>query len=85
MIANAVRLIHDVHRPVVVYLSANHFTDGGIVLSKQLASDSRNLMWTKTGPVPAYEYFVVSLHAWTLVDYTAPITEMRPPRIQRRA
>jgi hypothetical protein len=76
-IANATKIIHDVHRPVVVYMSANHFTDGGIKLSDELAKNPANLMWTKDGPLEAYNYFVVSLHAWTLADPDAPITEMR--------
>ena len=46
----AVRTIHDVNRKVVVYLSANHFTDGGLELSDALAADPANLMWTKSGP-----------------------------------
>ena len=76
-IANAVKIIHDVHRPVVVYMSANHFTDGGIKLSNELAKNNANLMWTKNGPLKAYDYFVVSLHAWTLADPDAPINDMR--------
>ena len=76
-IDNAVRIIKDVDRPVVVYLSANHFTDGGIALSNELARNPANLMWTRTGPLGAYDYFVVALHAWTLVDLDAPINVMR--------
>ena len=76
-IDNAMHIIRDVDRPVVVYLSANHFTDGGIALSNDLAKNIANLMWTRTGPLGAYTYFVVALHAWTLVDQDAPINVMR--------
>jgi hypothetical protein len=76
-IATWVRTIHDVNRSVVVYLSANHFTDGGIALSDELARNPANLMWTKDGPLAADKYFVVSLHAWTLSNPDAPITVMR--------
>ncbi len=76
-ITTAVRTIHDVKRPVVVYLSANHFTDGGIDLSNELAHDPKNLMWTAKGPLPADQYMVVGLHAWTLADPEAPINRMR--------
>jgi hypothetical protein len=76
-IATWVSTIHDVKRPVVVYLSANHFTDGGIALSDELARDPANLMWTRSGPLAADRYFVVSLHAWTLSNPAARITAMR--------
>ena len=76
-IATWVRTIHDVDRPVVVYLSANHFTDGGIAVSKELARDTANLMWTKAGPLAPESYFVVSLYAWTLSNPAAAITVMR--------
>jgi hypothetical protein len=69
--------ISDVNRPVVIYLSANHFTDGGIELSNELAANPVNLMWTKSGPLKSDAYFDISLHAWTLVDPDAPITVMR--------
>jgi hypothetical protein len=76
-ISTWVRTIHDVDRPVVVYLSANHFTDGGIAVSKELAGDKANLMWTKAGPLTADDYFVVSVYPWTLGNPDAPITLMR--------
>jgi hypothetical protein len=73
----AIRTVRDVNRPVVVYLSANHFTDGGIELSDELSRDPRNLMWTRHGPLKSDGYFTVSLHAWTLTDMDAPITRLR--------
>ena len=73
----AVRTIHDVKRKVVVYLSANHFTDGGLALSDSLAGDPANLMWTKSGPLKPERYFSVAMHAWTLSNPDAPITKMR--------
>ena len=73
----SVCVIHDVKRPVVVYLSANHFTDGGLALSEELAHDPQNLMWTKDGPLKANTYFAVALHAWTLTKQDAPINVLR--------
>ena len=72
-----VSLIGAVDRPVVLYLSANHFTDAGVVLAKELAADPRNLMWTRSGPMQAGGYFNVGLDAWTLADMQAPVTKLR--------
>ena len=74
---NDVSLIRDVNRPVVVYLSANHFTNAGIELSKQLAADPQNLMWTRKGPLRSDAYFAVPVYAWTLANDRAPVTVMR--------
>ncbi|MEB0055547.1 beta-galactosidase [Variovorax sp. LG9.2] len=71
------KVITEVDRPVVVYLSANHFTDGGVELSNELARDQRNLMWTRKGPLVPDDYFNHPVVAWTLSDQTAPITLMR--------
>jgi len=76
-IRTRVRTIAEVSRPVVVYLSANHFTDGGPELSEELAANPANLMWTKNGPLASDGYYIVSVHAWTLSDFGAPITMMR--------
>ena len=69
--------ITEVDRPVVVYLSGNHFTDAGLVLSAELANDSRNLMWTRSGPLLPDDYFHNPVIAWTLTDQTAPVNVMR--------
>lgn len=69
--------ITDVDRPVVVYLSANHFTDAGLTLSAELAKDPRNLMWTRSGPLIPDDYFNHPVIAWTLSDQTAPVNVMR--------
>jgi len=76
-IRTRVRMIAEVDRPVVVYLSANHFTDANPKLSEELAADPANLMWTKDGPLPGGGYFTVSVHGWTLSNLRAPITAMR--------
>lgn len=70
-------VISHVDRSVVVYLSANHFTDGGLELSADLAQDQRNLMWTRKGPMVPDAYFNYPVIAWTLSDQTAPINVMR--------
>lgn len=69
--------ITDVERPVVIYLSANHFTDAGLALSAELAKDTRNLMWTRSGPLLPDDYFNNPVIAWTLSDQTAPVNVMR--------
>jgi hypothetical protein len=70
-------VITEVNRRVVVYLSANHFTDAGVQLSRELASDPRNLMWSRNGPMRPDDYFSHPVIAWTLTDREAPITQMR--------
>lgn len=77
-----IRTIAEVSRPVIVYLSANHFTDGGVELSDELAANPANLMWTKKGPLASEGYYIVSVHAWTLSDFGAPITIMRENAVQ---
>ena len=74
---NDVSLVRDVDRPVVIYLSANHFADAGLEASQRLASDPRNLMWTANGPLKADHYFGSNVNAWTLADRSAPITLLR--------
>lgn len=74
---NDIGVIRDIHRPVVVYLSANHFTDGGAEFLDSLAADDRNLMWSPAGPLPPSGYFALPVHAWTLADPDAPITRLR--------
>ena len=43
--------ITDVDRPVVIFLSADHFAVSNSALTADLASDLRNLMWTRAGPL----------------------------------
>lgn len=69
--------IADVNRPVVIYLSSNHFADTNIALSNELAKDSANLMWNRDGPMPAGNYYSVSTYPWTLVNQAATLTTMR--------
>jgi hypothetical protein len=69
--------ITDVDRPVVVYLSINHFTDANVELSAELARDTRNLMWNRSGPMHPDDYFNNPIIAWTLSDQGAPINVMR--------
>jgi Beta-galactosidase len=70
-------IISDVDRPVVVYLSENHFTDASLALRAELAQDPRNLMWTRSGPLDPDNYFNHPVIAWTLSDQSAPINVMR--------
>ena len=77
LLAGSLELINEVDRPVVVYLSANHFTDSNVILALQLAANNQNLMWTRDGPLGPQEYFNSPIIAWSLYDQTAPISTMR--------
>ncbi|MHA6768578.1 beta-galactosidase [Sphingobium ummariense] len=72
-----IRTILDVDRDVVIYLSANHFTDANEELVRELSQDATNLMWGRDGPLPPDDYFNHMIVSWTLSDYHAPITRMR--------
>jgi len=74
---NGLSTVSGVDRKVVIYLSANHFTDSGITLSAELAHDPANLMWTRSGPMFPDNYFGHPIIGWTLTDSDAPITRMR--------
>jgi hypothetical protein len=74
---NGLSTISGVNRKVVVYLSANHFTDAGVKLSAELARDPANLMWTRSGPMFPDSYFDHPIVAWSLSDPDAPITKLR--------
>lgn len=76
-IDSLVDLIAAVDRPTVLYLSANHFIDSGEAFAAALAADTRNLMWTRNGPLKLGGYFSVGLQAWSLADPGAPITRYR--------
>lgn len=69
--------ISDVDRPVVVYLSCNHFIDAGRALCRDLLEDPANLMWNRNGPVRPDAYFLSSIVAWTLEDQNAPVSMLR--------
>ncbi|MFI4889124.1 MAG: hypothetical protein ACHQIL_01190 [Steroidobacterales bacterium] len=69
--------ISDVDRPVVVYLSCNHFIDAGRALCRELAEDPVNLMWNRYGPMLPDTYFGSSIISWTLVDQNAPVNILR--------
>lgn len=70
-------VIRQIDRPVVIYLSMNHFIDSNIQLARELARDPKNLMWNRYGPLYVDNYFGNTVVAWTLVDQTAPISIMR--------
>jgi hypothetical protein len=77
LLASNLQLINDVDRPVVVYLSSDHFTDSNVTLALQLAANDQNLMWTRDGPLAPQLYFNSPIIAWTLYDQTAPISVTR--------
>ncbi len=69
--------ITDVDRPVVVYLSSNHFADSGKALCSELAQDPVNLMWNRSGPMRADTYFDSAVIPWTLENENAPVNVLR--------
>ena len=71
------RTISGVDRPVVIYLSSNHFIDAGKELCRELALDSVNLMWNRKGPMRPDTFFESSVIAWTLADRNAPVNVLR--------
>lgn len=70
-------VIRHINRPVNIYLSLNHFTDSNEKLSRELATDSRNIMWDAHGPMPISDYFGYPVIPWTISDFNAPITRYR--------
>lgn len=79
---NTIRTIAELDRPVVVYLSANHFTDANTELVDELAQDPTNLMWGRDGPLPPDDYFNHRIVAWTLSDFDAPVSRFRMEAIR---
>ena len=79
---NDIAVIGQIDRPVVVYFSANHFTDGGAKFLDALAADDRNLMWSPAGPLRPSGYFTLPVHAWTLADPDAPVTRLRREAVE---
>ena len=69
--------INDVDRPVIVHLSATHFVYAAEELSRELALDPRNLMWTRNGPATPQDYFNIPIVAWSLADQGSPMNVMR--------
>jgi Beta-galactosidase len=74
---NNLSTISNVDRPVVLYLSSNHFVDSNESLASDLAKDPRNLMWTRDGPLNLGGYFGVPTVAWNLDDSEAPVNILR--------
>ena len=74
---NTLDTIKSVERPVVVYLSANHFTDANNVMIDELCADPTNVMWDRNGPMEPDDYFGHKVVAWTLSNYDAKITKFR--------
>lgn len=69
-------LIANVNRPVVIYLMADHFSNGPLV--KELAKDSKNLMLLKDGRPPIDSYFGNEIVPFTLeVDESIAVNSYR--------
>ena len=69
--------VNDVDRPVVIYLSLNHFTDSNVDLCNEIARDETNVMWNRDGPLEKSDYFNNLVIPWTLSDMDAQINIMR--------
>ncbi|GAA4423706.1 hypothetical protein [Acidovorax lacteus] len=71
------RLITEVQRPVVVYLSAGHFDSTG-PLTEELLADPRNLMALRDGQPPQLGYFGYRIAPYTLrTDADIPVNRYR--------
>lgn len=71
------RLLVDVRRPVVVYLSSSHF-DSQSPLADELLRDPQNLMRFRDGKAPVLEYFGFRIAPYTLqTDPTIPVNHFR--------
>lgn len=70
-------VIGDSERPVVVHLSGTHFDISGFEMSRELAADPNNVMWTRDGPARSADYFGVEVTGWTLADLDAPVNRLR--------
>lgn len=70
-------VISEINRPVNIYLSLNHFTDSNVEMSKELAKDSRNIMWNANGPMKISDYFGYPVIPWNISDVTSPIFKYR--------
>lgn len=71
------RCIEEVNRPVVVYISSNHFCDEARELCKELSEDVDNLMWTSDGPLARDKFFALETCAWNIADLQSPLNRMR--------
>jgi hypothetical protein len=74
---SALKLIAEVDRPVVVFMSADHFAVTNEALTRELVQDSRNLMHNRDGPMQPAIYFRNPIVAWTLADERARANVMR--------
>ncbi|MFY3386499.1 hypothetical protein [Paracidovorax sp. MALMAid1276] len=71
------RLITDVQRPVVIYLSSGHFDSTG-PLTDELLADSNNLMALRDGLPPKLGYFGYRIAPYTLrIDESIPVNRYR--------
>lgn len=74
---NWMRLITDVQRPVVIYLSAGHFDTTG-PLTDELLADPRNLMAMRDGKALQLGYFGYRIAPYTLrTDSALPVNRYR--------
>lgn len=71
------RLLVEVRRPVVVYLSSSHF-DSQSPLADELLRDPQNLMRFRDGKPPLLDYFGFRIAPYTLqTDPTIPVNRFR--------
>lgn len=71
------RVVTKVHRPVVVYLAADHFDSVGPI-TEELRKDPRNLMQLRNGRSPELGYFGYRIMPYTLsIDPTIPVNRYR--------
>lgn len=76
-LSQALSTIGDIDRPVVIFLSSDHFAITNDALTADLVADTRNLMSTRAGPMLPRAYFTNPIVAWTLSDQRAPVNVLR--------
>lgn len=70
------RTLAQSQRPAVLYLFSTHFSAGS-ELETELAADSRNLAYTRDGPLPTSRYYGAPLYNWSVARTNNPLTQRR--------
>jgi len=81
MVQRLVRTIHDVQRPLVLYLFSTHFS-AGAPMESELARDTDNMAHTRDGALGVDTYYDSDIYNWTFATTSNAITEHRTQAIQ---
>jgi len=81
MVRRLVHTIHDVRRPLVLYLFSTHFS-AGAPMESELAKDIDNMAHTQDGALKVDKYYGSDIYSWTFATTHNAITERRTQAIQ---